>query len=87
MSTNRLRCPDRIEHGYRLANPEFAVEHVRVRMPLHPAVLDVGERDKGARLNPARGKPALEKSAPRRPADFAIYIDDPVEVRRRQPAY
>jgi len=42
---------------------------------------------KGARLNPARGKPALEKSAPRLSADFTIDIDDPVEVHRRQPAY
>jgi hypothetical protein len=87
MSTNRLRRPDRIENGYRLADPELAVEHVRVRMPLHPTVLDIGEGDKGARLNPARGKPALEKPAPRLSADFAIDIDDPVEVRRRQPAY
>jgi hypothetical protein len=58
-----------------------------MRMPFHPAVLDVGKRDKGTRLNPARGKPALKKSSPRLPADFAIDIDDPVEIRRRQPAY
>jgi hypothetical protein len=77
---NGLRRSDRIKNGHPFANTEFAVEHVRERMTLDHAILDVGERNESAGIVQTSGKAVFEKAAPRLSADFSVNFDDPVEV-------